>query len=113
MTRMPAYLKVAAIAGLALVLGAGRAVAQTPNGKSLYSQNCSPCHGAKGVPSKGMTDMYSGLKSFGDSAYMATLSADSIGGVIKNGVGKMKGYGSRFSAEQVTAIAQFVKSLAP
>jgi mono/diheme cytochrome c family protein len=102
-----------AIVGLTLALGASRAVAQGPNGGSLFSQNCAPCHGAKGVPSKGMTQMYSGLKSFGDSAYMATLSADSIGAVIKNGVGKMKGYGSRFSAEQVAAIATFVKSLAP
>jgi mono/diheme cytochrome c family protein len=95
-----------------LGLGATSAAAQGPNGSALYSQNCSPCHGTKGVPSKGMASVYPEIKSFGDPAYQASLSADSIGGVIRNGVGKMKGYGSKFSAEEVAAMAQFVKSLA-
>ncbi|HTP26927.1 MAG TPA: cytochrome c [Anaeromyxobacteraceae bacterium] len=102
------------LTGLGMLgLGATSAVAQGPNGSALYSQNCSPCHGAKGVPSKGMVSVYPGLKSLGDSAYQASVSADSIGGVIRNGFGKMKGYGSKFSAAEVAAMAQFVKSLAP
>lgn len=101
------------LAGLGLiVLGTTGAAAQAPNGSVLYSQNCSPCHGTKGVPSKGMASVYPDIKSFGDPAYQATLSADSIGGVIRNGFGKMKGYGSKFSEEEVAAMAQFVKSLA-
>lgn len=99
------------IVGLALCLATSRAVAQGPDGAALYQQNCAACHGAKGVPAKGMLNVYPGLKAFSDSAW-AKLSADSVAGIIRHGSGKnMRGFGDKLKPEQVAAIAAFVKTL--
>ena len=102
---------VALVTGVLLALGASRAAAQGPDGAALYQQNCGACHGPKGVPAKGMLSVYPTLKAFSDPEW-AKLSPDSIGAIIHNGTGKnMKGFGTRLSADQVKAIAGFVKTL--
>ncbi|HTP26926.1 MAG TPA: cytochrome c [Anaeromyxobacteraceae bacterium] len=100
------------IVGLALCLATSRAAAQGPDGKALYQQNCAACHGAKGVPAKGMLSVYPALKAFSDPEW-AKFSPDSIAAVIRKGSGKnMRGFGDKLKPEQVTAIAAFVKTLA-
>jgi len=99
-------------ATLASVLCASVASAQGPDGAALYQQHCRACHGAKGVPPQRMLTIYPGLKTLADSAFMAKLSTDSIAAVIKHGSGKfMTPFGDKLSAEEIAAVAKFVKTL--
>jgi mono/diheme cytochrome c family protein len=97
---------------LALGLGASRAEAQAPDGAALYKQNCRSCHGAQGVPTPRMATLYPKLKSLADSAYLASLSTDSIAVVTRDGIGDMKPCKDKLSADQIAAVARFVKTLA-
>jgi mono/diheme cytochrome c family protein len=101
------------VAGLvfAIGLGASRLEAQQPDGAALYQQHCRSCHGAQGVPTARMLTLYPKLKSLADSAYLAPLSTDSIVVVTRDGVGAMKPYKDKLSADQLAAVAKFVKTL--
>ena len=104
--------------GLAVTfaLAPSRAAAQgaaAADGATLFRQNCRSCHGLKGAPPPRMVAVYPSLpKSIGDAAFLQTRSADSIAAAIRNGVGRdMKGFRERLSAEEIAAIAKYVKSL--
>lgn len=97
---------------LALGLGASRVEAQAPDGAALYRQNCRSCHGAQGVPTARMATLYPKMKSLADSAYLASLSIDSIVAITRAGIGDMKPYKDKLSADQLAAVARFVKTLA-
>lgn len=100
---------------LALGVGPSTALAQAPapDGAALYRQNCRSCHGLKGAPPQRMVAVYPKLPaSLADAAFLRTRSVDSIAAVIRHGVGRdMKGFAERLSAEEVAAIAKFVKEL--
>lgn len=100
------------VALLAVALPAAPLEAQEPDGAALYKQNCRSCHGALGVPSQRMVTLYPKLKSLADSAYLASLSTDSIAVVTRNGMGDMKAYADKLSASEIAAVARFVKTLA-
>jgi mono/diheme cytochrome c family protein len=111
-------LATAAMLTIALALGPSTAAAQAApaaslDGAALYRQNCRSCHGLKGAPPARMIAVYASLpKSIGDAAFLQTRSADSIAAVIRNGVGRdMKAFKERLSAEEIAAIARYVKSL--
>jgi cytochrome c6 len=87
---------------LALVIAAAE-------GKTLYDTKCSQCHGKDGVakpPGKGS-------KNFNDPAFQTAWSEDAIAKITTDGKGKMPGYRSKLSAEQIKAVAAHVKSLGP
>lgn len=105
------------VAGTILVIGLGASrleaqQVQQPDGAALYQQHCRSCHGAQGVPTQRMLTLYPKLKSLADSAYLASLSTDSIMALTRDGVGAMKPYKDKLSAVQIAAVAQFVKTLA-
>lgn len=104
----------ALVAGALLVvaLPASRLEAHDPDGAALYKQHCRSCHGAQGVPTQRMVSLYPKLKSLADSAYLATLSTDSIAAVTRGGVGDMKAYADKLSPSEIAAVARFVKTLA-
>ena len=97
---------------LALGLGVSRAEAQQPDGAALYKQHYRSCHGALGVPTARMATLYPKMKSLADSAYLASLSTDSIVTVTRDGIGDMKPYKDKMSADQIAAVARYVKTLA-
>ena len=103
---------IVAAAFLALGSGASRAEAQQPDGAALYRQHCRSCHGAQGVPTARMATLYPKMKSLADSANLASLSTDSIVAVTRDGIGDMKPYKDKMSADQIAAVARFVKTLA-
>jgi cytochrome c6 len=96
---------------LALALGTSRAVAQAPNGAAVYMQHCRACHGARGVPAQRMLTLFPKIKTLADSAFMATLSTDSIATVVRKGAGSMTGFGGKLSADEIKAVAAYVKTL--
>jgi mono/diheme cytochrome c family protein len=93
-------------------VGASHLSAQEADGAALYKRNCRSCHGSEGVPSARMLSLYPKLKSFADSAYLATLSVDSIVAITRTGVGDMKPYADKLSPAEMEAIAQYVRTLA-
>ena len=97
---------------LAVASAASRVEAQEPDGAALYKQHCRTCHGAQGAPTQRMVALYPKLKSLADSAYLASLSSDSIAAVIRAGVGEMKPYADKLSPGEIVAIVRFVKTLA-
>lgn len=106
------------IASLAMVwclaLGAvASAAAQAPEGQALYRQHCRSCHGVRGVPPKTMVSVYPELKSFADSAFLATHSEEKIVGVLENGSGKdMKPFKDKLTKAEMIAVAKYVRTLA-
>jgi cytochrome c oxidase cbb3-type subunit 3 len=87
---------------LALVVAAA-------DGKVLYETKCAQCHGKDGVakpPGRGS-------KNFDDPAFQAAWTEESIAKITAEGNGKMPGYRSKLSPEQIRAIAAHVKTLGP
>lgn len=107
--------------GLALavtgIAGAGAAQAPAPaaapDGAALYRQQCRSCHGIKGVPPRAMLSIYSGLKSFADSAWVTANSEQAIVTVLENGSGKdMKSFKEKLTKDEMVAVAKYVRTLA-
>ena len=92
-------------------LGAGRAAAQTPDGQALYREQCRTCHGATGKPTQRALGQYPKMPTLSDSTFLAARSVDSLGAVIRRGVGKdMKAFKDRLTPEEIAAIARYVKT---
>ncbi len=96
---------------LSLTIGTRAAAAQTPEAAAVYRQHCKTCHGATGTPTQRMLGLYPKLKTLVDSTFMAGLSVDSIVHLIRTGRGDMKPLGDKLTADQMTAVAQYVKGL--
>jgi mono/diheme cytochrome c family protein len=100
--------KFAPIALVAVFGLAVPALAADEDGKKLYDSKCSMCHGTDGVAKK----MGAGSKNFNDPAWKKTATVDTIVKDTKDGKGKMKGMGDKLSPEQMTAIANYVLTMA-
>ena len=87
---------------LALVVAAA-------DGQVLYETKCAQCHGKDGVAKPAGK----GSKNFNDPAFQSAWTKESIAAITADGKGKMPGYRSRLSAEQIQAVAAHVKSLGP
>jgi len=77
------------------------------DGKVLFETKCAQCHGKDGVtkpPGKGSKD-------FNDPAFQSAWSEDAIAKITADGKGKMPGYRSRLTPEQIRAVAAHVKTL--
>ena len=97
---------------LSLTIGTRAAAAQAPDsGAAVYRQHCRTCHGATGTPTQRMVGLYPKLKTLSDSALMAGLSIDSIVNVVRKGRGDMKPLADKLTADQMTAVANYVKTL--
>ncbi len=87
----------------AAVLAAG-APARADDGGQMYGKKCLACHGLDGAGDKPL-----GRKSGAPDLRRSGLSQDEIEAVIAQGRGKMMGYKDRLTAEQISAIAGYVK----
>ena len=97
-------LLLAACAVIALV---GAPVAQAADGKALYEAKCAMCHGKDGVAKP----MAKGSANFNDAKWQGATKPEAIETVIADGKGKMKGYKDKMSAEEVKAVAGYVKTI--
>jgi cytochrome c6 len=99
--------KLAPIALLASFAWAVPALADE-DGKKLYDSKCAMCHGSDGVAKK----MAEGSKNLNDPDWKKTATVESVVKEIADGKGKMKGFAGKLSPEQMTAIANYVLTLA-
>lgn len=96
---------------LSLTIGTRTAAAQAADGQAVYRQHCKTCHGATGTPTARMVGLYPKLKTLADSALMAGLPVDSIVNLVRKGRGDMKPLADKLTADQMTAVANYVKTL--
>jgi cytochrome c oxidase cbb3-type subunit 3 len=91
-------------AAIASILAAAVAAA---DGKMLFETKCAQCHGKDGVakpPGKGS-------QNFNDPAFQTGATESSIATITAEGRGKMPGYRSKLTPEQIRAVAAHVKTL--
>lgn len=77
------------------------------DGKALYDAKCAMCHGKDGVAKA----MAKGSANFNDAKWQADTKVEAIETAITDGKGKMKGFKERMSAEEIKAVAAFVKTI--
>lgn len=80
--------------------------ASAADGKEIYTKKCAGCHGPDGA---GKTTM--GEKMGVVSLVGTKLSAAELATVIGDGRKKMPAYKEKISAEELKAVAEYVKSL--
>jgi len=96
-----------------LALPATRVLAQAPDGKDLYQENCRKCHGVRGVPPKAIKEKFPKVRTF-DEAFLVKVSDDSMVKVMMNGVGKaedMKSFKDKLTPAEMTAVAKYVREI--
>jgi mono/diheme cytochrome c family protein len=82
-------------------------LAAASEGQILYETKCAQCHGKDGVAKPAGA----GSRNFGDPEFQRTATDESIAKITAEGKGKMPGYRSKLSAEQLRAVAAHVKTL--
>ncbi len=96
------------VAGGVLVLSVTLKAA--PDGKAIYQQKCSMCHGMEG---KG----YAAIKTpdLTDPKVQAAMSDAQMTDIIKNGKKgtAMVGWDSKLSPDEIKAVGVYIRSLAP
>ena len=101
------------VALLCALLPVSRAVAQAPDGKALYEENCRKCHGVRGVPPKTIKEKFPKVQTL-DAAFLEKVSDDSMVKVMKTGVGKaedMKSFKDKLNADQMAAVAKYIREI--
>ena len=91
---------------------AQRAVAQGPDGKQLYTDNCKKCPGVLGTPPKAMKEQFAKIATF-DAAFIAKHTQDSIVTILTKGKGEdMKPFKGKLTPADMAAVAAYVHDLA-
>lgn len=96
---------------LSLVLGcAAFASAQGVDAKDLYEKNCRKCHG-QGQPLPAIKKLFPEIPAWDDAFFAKRKDADLIA-TITNGKGKnMKPWKDALTAEEIAAIASYIRTL--
>jgi cytochrome c6 len=99
---------------LALLLGACAVIAlvvapaaQAADGKALFDAKCAMCHGKDGVAKP----MAKGSANLNDAKWQEATKVEAIETVITDGKGKMKGYKDKMAADEIKAVAAYVKTI--
>jgi mono/diheme cytochrome c family protein len=91
-----------------ILFGAANAWAQG-DAKDLYMSKCATCHGPDGAAK---TAMGKKLKVQDAHAAAGKMTEDQMIKVVTDGKGQdMSGYGKQFSAEQITGLVDYYRSL--
>ena len=98
-------MKVKAILTLAAM--AAMSLSAFADGAADYKAKCASCHGADGA---GAMAKKMGSRDLNSADFQKTSEADVVA-VIAKGKGKMPGYEGKLTADQITAVAKYVKTL--
>jgi len=89
-----------------------RAAAQGADGKAIYEANCKKCHGATGAPSAPMKKLNPKLEAF-DAAFFAKRPEAEVVKQIADGKDKMKPFKDKLKADEIAAVAKYIRTLKP
>lgn len=76
-------------------------------GRALYERDCAMCHGIDGMASR----IGRGAADLNDPDWQRRTSVEQVVQVIREGRGQMPAWKSRFSEEEIRAVAEHVKAL--
>ena len=91
----------------AIVIIASAGVGFAADGAALWGQHCASCHGKDGSGSTMMGKKLA-VKDYTKDQSFSDAEATNV---IKNGKGKMKGFGGKLSDADVKALVAYVRSL--
>ncbi len=96
---------------LAGLVPASKLLAQAPDAKTLYEENCRKCHGVRGTPPKTMKEKFPKIVSF-DAAFVTQHSADSIVKILTKGKNAdMVSFKDKLNKDQMLEVANYVRDL--
>ena len=76
-------------------------------GMELYNKKCAMCHGKDGVAKT----MAKGSADLNDPEWQKTSTVEAIVKITTEGKGKMPAYAEKLSADEIRAVATYVKTL--
>ena len=77
------------------------------DGAAVYKSKCAMCHGENGVAKK----MAEPSRNLNDPKFQEAVSKDEIVKILTEGKGKKKSMKDKLTPEQITAAADYVKTL--
>jgi len=77
------------------------------DGAAVYKAKCAMCHGESGMAKK----MAEPSRNFNDPKFQEAVSKDEIVKILTEGKGKKKSMKDKLTPEQITAAAEYVKTL--
>lgn len=99
---------------LGLLLAASGALAsasaQAADGSAIFAANCKKCHGATGVPSAPIKKMFPKIPTF-DASFFATRSDADLARRITEGKDQMKPFRDTLTADEIAAVAKYIRTL--
>lgn len=102
------------VAILSVIFLAGfTASASAQDGKALYDKSCKMCHNVDGKGNKAVIKMADGDLSKLDLTKASTVAKTdaNLEKSVTDGIGKMKAYKDKLSADQVKAVVSHVRTL--
>jgi mono/diheme cytochrome c family protein len=97
----------AVVALLTLGSSALPVAGEEDDGKALFDRKCAMCHGKDGVA----RSLAAGAGNFNDPAWQESRTLEVVIETITNGKGKMAKNEGKLTAEEIQAIAEYVKTL--
>jgi mono/diheme cytochrome c family protein len=88
----------------------GRASQGARDASALYAKYCASCHGKDGR-SKTFKAKFNKARNLADPEWQAATSDERIFNSITNGRGKMPAFGKKFSDDEISALANYVRGL--
>ena len=82
-----------------------------PDAATIYARSCAGCHGNDGR-SDTMRGRMMRARNIADAEWQRGISDETMAVSIRDGRGRMPGFGRRLSPEQITALVRHVRSLA-
>ena len=96
--------------GLALAATAAFNSAAAQDGKAVYEANCKKCHGAEGTPSAAIKKMTPKIATF-DAAFFKDRKDADLVKQIAEGKDKMKPFKDKLKADEIEAVAKYIRTL--
>ena len=89
---------------------AGAVSARAAEVKENWDKYCTKCHGPDGKGKTKMGEKF-GLKDYSDAKVQEGIKDEEMAKAIKEGKGKMKGYGENLNDDEIKALVKYVRSL--
>lgn len=94
---------------IATLIFAVAVCASQTGASAVYTSNCAMCHGKTGSGDAPMGRVLK-VKPFNDPTVLQ-MTDSALNDIVTNGKGRMRGYGTRLSSDQVASLIQYIHQL--
>lgn len=101
------------MASLLAVAVSTSAAAQGADGKAVYEANCRKCHGPEGTPSPMIKKMTPKIQAFDAAFFEKRTDEDLVKQITEGKEGtKMSAFKEKLKADEIAAVAKYIRTLA-